>query len=164
MKRIKIISLLIVVSSLLLSGCGKNKIEPARPEFKTSQASTENNYNTPIKVGTKNLLVEVANTDQAREQGLSGRQKLEDGKGMLFDFTNTENSKPTFWMKDMNFDIDIIWISDKKIIGIEKNVPAPKNNYNLPTYTPPSKVDYVLEVPSDWCEKNKIQINDLIQL
>jgi uncharacterized membrane protein (UPF0127 family) len=163
MKRIKIISLLIIVSSLLLSGCAKSKIEPARPEFKTSQASAENNYNTPIKVGTKNLLVEVARTDQALEQGLSYRKNLDDGYGMLFDFTNTINRMPNFWMKDMNFGLDIIWISDKKIIGIEKNVPAQKNNYNLPTYAPPSKVDYVLEVPSGWCEKNQIRINDLIE-
>ncbi len=54
-------------------------------------------------------------------------------------------------------------IHQNTIIGIEKNIPAPKNNSNLPTYSPPSEVDYVLEVASGWTDQNKIQTGDLIK-
>ena len=164
MSGIKIISLLIVISSLLFSGCGKSKFELNRPEVKSNSTTVTTSYSTPIKVDSKNLLVEVVNSDSSRSIGLSGRESLPDDTGMLFDFTNTQNTTPSFWMKDMKFDIDIIWINENKIIGITKNVPAQENNSNLPTYSPPSEITHVLEIPSGWSEINKIQIGDELQI
>ena len=67
--------------------------------------------------------VEVADTLNEREKGLSGKQSLEINKGMLFIFEKETLSG--FWMKDMNFPIDIIWIDkNMRIIGIEKS-PVP---------------------------------------
>ncbi len=104
------------------------------------------------------------------EQGLSGKTKMADNEGMLFDFGNKEGT-PGFWMKDMKFNLDFIWIDQNKIVGITANVPAPVDDNglkirdnDLPTYYPPSVVNQVLEVNSGWTEKNKIKTGDEVRL
>lgn len=80
--------------------------------------------NSGTKLGTKTYQLEVADTQEARQLGLSGREELDPNAGMLFVFK--DEAEQCFWMKDMNFSIDIIWLdSDKKIVNLEKNI-APK--------------------------------------
>lgn len=119
---------------------------------------------TSVMIGKKTVKVEVMDTDEKRSQGLSGRTALPDGQGLLFDFTNVDNRLPGFWMKEMLFDIDILWIADNKVIAINRNVPKPDPNIplrQLPVYYPPAEVDYVLEVPAGFSERNKIEIGEL---
>jgi uncharacterized protein len=73
-----------------------------------------------IKLGAETFLVEVAETPEGRKQGLSGRQDLCDKCGMLFVFAKEDYRK--FWMKDMRFNIDILWLKGEKIIDISPNV------------------------------------------
>lgn len=91
------------------------------------------------------LTVEVVRSPAAITQGLSGRQELTTD-GMLFLLPYA--AQPTFWMKDMLFPIDIVWIYQGEVIGIEKNVqpPAPGTiDAQLIRFTPPAPVDMVLE-------------------
>jgi uncharacterized protein len=60
------------------------------------------------------LEVEVVSTKSARAQGLSGRGKMKDSEGMLFIFE--QPGKYGFWMKDMNFPLDIIWINQNGVV------------------------------------------------
>ena len=39
---------------------------------------------------------------------------------MLFRFSQAE--KYSFWMKDMRFPLDIIWIKNREVVHIEKNI------------------------------------------
>lgn len=124
---------------------------------------TQSLYNQIIFVGNKKLNVQIVKTEKEMEQGLSGRNKLSDSEGMLFDFGKL--NRPAFWMKDMNFDLDLIWIANKKVVGITNDVPAPARNWkleigNLPTYSPPTNVDMVLEVNAGWSKENGIKIGD----
>jgi hypothetical protein len=66
-----------------------------------------------IKVNGITILVEVAKTDIQRRVGLSNQDSLPEGEGMFFVFTQ-KNIKPPFWMKDMRFAIDILWINDNE--------------------------------------------------
>jgi len=114
-------------------------------------------YTTKISVGNKNVWVETVSSKETMAQGLSGREKLLENQGMLFNYGSGANITPGFWMPDMKFNIDIIWIKENKIIGITKNVPTPIQNSksemkNLPVYYPPSPVDMVLEVNAEWSE------------
>ena len=102
------------------------------------------------------------------EQGLSGRPELTDEQGMLFDFDSKETT-PSFWMKDMKFNLDFVWINNNKIVGITPDVLAPIENSklkieNLPTYFPPSPVTWVLEINSGWAKKNHLQVGDDVKL
>jgi uncharacterized membrane protein (UPF0127 family) len=109
-----------------------------------------------IKVGEANLTVEVADTDSARQQGLSGRESLPAGRGMLFTFP-----KPGvygFWMKGMKFSLDFIWIKNGAVAQVTTNVPAPTPQSPQPvTLRPNSEVDGVIEVPAGWATQNNIQ-------
>ena len=93
-------------------------------------------------------------------RGLSDVKILDKDSGMLFVFPTKEVR--TFWMKDMNFPLDIIWITDNKIIGIEKNL-QPEGSHPLRSYQSPSAVNYVLEVNAGFCEKEKIKIGDMLR-
>ncbi len=65
--------------------------------------------------------IELADTQEKRMQGLSGRKDIADDYGMLFIFE--EAAKHGFWMKDMLFAIDIVWLSDDgTIVHIEHSV------------------------------------------
>ena len=67
-------------------------------------------------------------------------------------------------MKSMRFDIDIVWVSSNKVVGVTSNVPypAPGTTY-FPTYQPPQAVDVVLEVPAGWATRNGISVGDIVK-
>ena len=93
------------------------------------------------------LRVEVAATPQDRALGLGGRDALAEGAGMLFDLDT--NRVPGFWMKDMRFPIDMVWIrEDKTIAGVAIDVqPQPgATDAELRRYSPEEPVRYVLEI------------------
>ncbi len=77
---------------------------------------------TPIMhIGDIPLRIEVADSLEERVKGLSGRKELEYINGVLFIFPEADYHG--MWMKDMNFPIDIIWISeDLTVVSIDKNV------------------------------------------
>lgn len=117
-----------------------------------------------LVVNGKEISVEIADSEEERKQGLSGRTSLGKESGLLFVFDPPK--KPSFWMKDMNFPIDIIWISDLTVIGIEKNVaPEPGvDDQNLRLYFPPDNVNYVLEINAGEADQYNIKIGDSITL
>lgn len=173
MKSKLFILLSLAVVTLTSAGCYQQDHQLLRPKVESEStqkiSSTQTSYTTPLKVGDKNILVEVANTDSSREQGLATRSNLANNNGMLFDFSNTSISFPSFWMKNMNFSLDLIWINNKKIVGITTDVPPPTAEQNLddsklPTYYPPTNITSVLEVASGWTKKNNVHIGDVITL
>ena len=111
-----------------------------------------------VVVNGKQFSVAVADTATKRTQGLSGVSAMGENEGMLFLFPIP--AKYSFWMKDMNFPIDIIWIRDGKIAGVSENLPAPTGNgvFSLPNYTPESAVDMVLEIGAGNSKKYGFQV------
>jgi uncharacterized protein len=109
-----------------------------------------------VKIAGQDIKVELALTDKEKEQGLSGRAMLAPDQGMLFVFSKSD--KYYFWMKEMKFPIDMIWVGeDMKVIYIEKNTePAsyPK------TFGPDVNAKYVLEVVSGFSDKNNLKVGD----
>ncbi|MFA6569813.1 MAG: DUF192 domain-containing protein [Bacteroidota bacterium] len=126
-----------------------------------SKMNTNQNQSS-ILIGKTKILAEVADTENLRIQGLSGRDKLPESTGMLFVF-----DKPgmySFWMKDMKFSLDFIWISNNQVVDLTEDVPYPKHpNESLPIYQPKTPVDHVLEVTAGFIKKEGIQIGDAVQ-
>ena len=118
-----------------------------------------------ISVGRNKVFVEIMDTPEKRAHGLSGRSLLSENEGMLFVFEE-KDIMPAFWMKDMSFAIDIIWINDGVVIGISERVqPEPERSESeLTLYRPPGPIDYVLEVSAGFSEKNRIGNGDLVEL
>lgn len=115
-----------------------------------------------IKIDTTEINIEIAKTNDERSKGLSNRTSLNENTGMIFVFP--KNSKPVFWMKDTKIPLDIIWINDNKIIGIDKNVEPELGilDAKLKKYPAPYEVDYVLEVNAGFSDKNNIKLDQTI--
>lgn len=103
--------------------------------------------------------VDIARTSSEHAQGLSDREELPEGRGMLFVFK--EKEQRSFHMKDMNFPIDIIWLSDDKITRISRNLP-PEGKNPSNRYSSENPVNYVLEVPANFCEQNNISVGNSV--
>jgi len=88
--------------------------------------------------------VEVSDTPEKRSLGLGKRDKLLKGWGMLFVFQ--ERIPHHFWMKDMQFPIDIIWIDNLRIIDLAENVPPPENGDSPEVFKPTRPSNFVLEI------------------
>lgn len=98
-----------------------------------------------VKFNDETVKLEVADDAKEREIGLSSKKSLADNQGMLFIFE--EPGTYPFWMKGMDFPIDIIFLNDKKIVTIYENVPAPKNStQDLQIYPPKEPADRVIEL------------------
>ena len=112
-----------------------------------------------LKINGKEIKAEIADNDEKRNTGLSGRKSLEKNDGMLFVFQLP--SKYSFWMKDMRFPLDIIWIDEnKKIIAISENI-SPET-YPA-SFSPSEPVKYVLEVNAGWSETNEVGVGDVLE-
>ena len=98
----------------------------------------------------------VANNNADREKGLSIFNKINDSQAMLFVFDSSK--KYSFWMKDMKFPIDIVWLDENgQIVFISENVPV--DSYpNM--FTPDTDSRYVLEFNADIVKKDGIKIGD----
>ena len=69
--------------------------------------------------------VEVSDTPAKRQQGLSDRPRLKPGWGMLFVFERS--GRHDFWMKDMNFPIDILWLRNSRVVYVAEKIAEIKN-------------------------------------
>lgn len=112
-----------------------------------------------IKIGDEVINVELALTNEEKTQGLSGRENLEKNEGMLFIFDVP--GEYYFWMKDMNFPIDIIWIGESKDIVYMKKDAKPENF--LETYGSEVDAKYVLEVVSGFSDRNNLKVGERVE-
>jgi len=115
-----------------------------------------------VLINGQAISVEIAKTPEQQEIGLKGRDKLNNGNGMLFVFKDKRYYN--FWMDGMKIPIDIIWIDDNKIIDITKNAPVPADLNNPDIFTPISEVNYVLEVKAGYADKENIKIGDSVEM
>lgn len=115
-----------------------------------------------IYINNLGLSVEIAKTEAEIHQGLSGRGTI-GSDGMLFYIDPPQ--MVTFWMKKMLFPIDIIWIQDGRITGIERtiSIPVDQNTALLP-YSPPSIVSHALEVPAGLASEYGIAVGDAVTI
>ncbi len=113
-----------------------------------------------ITIAERKVKVDLATTPEAHAQGLSGRKELKENEGMLFVFDKP--GKYSFWMKDMNFPIDIIWVSeDFKVVYIKKDA---RPELYPETYAPKDNAKYVLEVVSGFSDKNNLKEGGMVSL
>ncbi len=113
-----------------------------------------------VVIGGTTIPVELERTNAQIQKGLSGRTSLDAGSGMLFLF-----SKPAiyrFWMPDMHFPIDIIWINSGQIVSISKNVPTTFDPTHPIWYRPTKPAQYVLEVNAGFSAAHHFSAGDSV--
>jgi uncharacterized membrane protein (UPF0127 family) len=116
-----------------------------------------------IVINNHTFSVSVATTSAEQQKGLSLTKNLPQEQGMLFIFATP--AKYAFWMKEMKFPLDIIFIKNNKIDTIAQDVPAPKTqNDTLPIYQPEGSVDSVLEINAGLAKKYGFKKNDAVKI
>lgn len=113
-----------------------------------------------LTINGETFIVEIARTDEERNLGLSGRETLPEGRGLFFIFNIP--GKYGFWMKDMNFPIDIIWIDESwRVIGVERDI----NPETFPKiFYPVRAIKYVLELPAGTAKEKGIDDGSIVYL
>lgn len=134
MKRVAIVLFLLMLVAAL-GGC--DELQTDSPDEASVRIAGDVNY-----------IIDVAATPDDRYQGLSGREFMDRDAGMLFVFE--EDSQLHFWMKEMHFPLDIIWIDGQcQVIDVAADVPTPPpdaESADIPRVQSPSPARYVLEL------------------
>jgi uncharacterized membrane protein (UPF0127 family) len=140
-----------------------------KPDPKQIKPDSKPNPYHQIDIGGQFVKVILATTPTEQERGLSGRLGLSENSGMLFVFDKP--GKYNFWMKDMKFAIDIIWIESvpgdpgySKISYIKKNAQPESYPNTFGPGTGDSDATYVLEVNSGFADKNNLKVGDIVVL
>lgn len=122
------------------------------------------NKQTPsVVINNKSFAVDVAKTEEQKAKGLSVYDKLPLEKGMIFVFDT--KGYYTFWMKDMKFPIDIIYINNNKIVDIFKNIAPPKSqNEILPIIKPKETANIILEINAGLSDKYNFKTGDFVKI
>lgn len=142
------------ISGAMVGGCtwqGKSRevgVSVVPDTSMSSGATVTDSQLVTVVLGDRSLTVEAVSSPQSITQGLSGREAI-GSDGMLFFLPRTE--VPRFWMKDMKFALDLIWIRDGVVVEVAEQVPYPDpqaQDSDLPIYSPQVPANVVLEVPA----------------
>jgi len=116
-----------------------------------------------VEIKGEKIFVELADTEEKREKGLSGRDSIGENEGMLFLFP--QKGGYGFWMKEMKFPIDIVWINTGKVMWIEKNVDPQIGvpDEKLRVYSFSGDVDTVLEIKAGKAESLGVKEGDVVK-
>jgi uncharacterized membrane protein (UPF0127 family) len=125
---------------------------------KNSVKKLNHDYEAILLAAEVEIPITIANTDREKQLGLSGTISLPQNQGKLFVFDTL--SKPGFWMKDMNYGLDLVWLDKNfRIVDITKNV-YPESYPEV--FYPKKDVLYVLEVNAGFSTKNNLKENQLL--
>jgi hypothetical protein len=104
---------------------------------------------------TPQVKLELADTPAKAERGLMFRKDIPEGTGMWFIFA--EDAERVFWMKNVSFPLDMLFIDASFTIRkIIKMVP-PCIREPCPRYYSGTPVRYVLEVPGGYCQRRDVK-------
>lgn len=115
-----------------------------------------------IEVGDQVLEVVLAETPTQIQRGLSYRSDI-GAEGMLFILP--KEARPTFWMYEMQFPLDFVWIRGNEVVDIHTFIdPAKVTGGEIKEVRPDESVTHVLEVPAGWVEGKKIEPGARVRL
>ena len=150
--------ILVAILLLIIFTGGKSSPNEKMPIPATSLQHSSST----ISIAGNVFYVNVADTPEKRTQGLSGTSSLDSNEGMLFIFDMP--GKYDFWMYEMNYPLDFVWINNGKVVQLDQRVPAPLNGTPIKTISPISDVDMVLEVNAGTISNDSIKIGDPVEV
>lgn len=105
----------------------------------------------------KRIVIEIADNDQERNQGLMYRSAMADSLGMLFIFDQEEEQ--SFWMKNTILTLDILYANAAGEVLTMYKYTTPYSEAPIPSY---GKAKYVVEVIGGFTDRYNIQQGDKI--
>ena len=95
---------------------------------------------------------EIPSTDEEKMTGLMFRDSLCDNCGMFYDYVDGG-----FWMKNVNFPIEMVFINGDEIVDIQKALPHDETSIK-----PSVESNGNLEVNEGFCESNNISVGNKV--
>lgn len=90
---------------------------------KGGQFETQENW-IDVQIGDKMYNLLVAETEEEKERGLMGVIEMDPNEGMLFDYSDDPQASISFWMKDTEIPLDIIFVNqDGIVISVKQGEP-----------------------------------------
>jgi uncharacterized membrane protein (UPF0127 family) len=112
-----------------------------------------------MKLDNTDYTLDIADTQRKMSLGLGGRDSLTEGTGMLFPYS--KEGSQCFWMKNMRFSIDIVWLdAQKKVVNIERSLSPDTYPH---TYCPEKAAQYVVEVNAGVTQRAGLKVGDVLQ-
>lgn len=146
-KPLILVGFLVLLMGIMLLLTGKND-------------SASKAYYRTVVIKDTQVSVEVVDTPESREHGLSGKSSLPHDSGMFFVFEQA--GVYPFWMKDMLFSLDMLWIGDDfSVVHIVENA-SPDTYPDI--FDPGVPARYVLEVNAGFVKEKNIQVGDIVSL
>ena len=112
---------------------------------------------TTATIKNNTFSIDIAKSQSQQEIGLAKYQKLEQNMAMYFPFDHADYF--VFWMKDMHFPMDIIFIENGKIVTIYNDV-KPEKDYQDFIYKPTAPSNAVLEINAGLSRKYGFRTGD----
>ncbi len=113
-----------------------------------------------LRENNSEILLKSVSTPQEQNLGLGGIDYILDNEGMLFIFS--EDTRYPFWMKDVKFSLDIIFLdSNYRVVHISRD--ADVCNDDCPLYISPVMYRYVIEVKAGITERFEIEVGDVLK-
>ena len=140
---------LVLMTVFMYNQTKNQKIEKTRSE----------NRITHVLVKGVEVEVDLAISQSEKSKGLGGRDALAEREGMLFVFDQI--GKYPFWMKGMNFPIDIIWI-DKEGVVVEVVENLAPGTYPA-LFGGEALAKYVLEVNAGFSQMHGVEVGTSVE-
>ena len=117
-----------------------------------------------LRVGEQTLGVAIADSAEEWSHGLSGRERLAEDEGMLFVFA--DQARRSFWMRQMRFPLDMLFIRNGRVSELFPRVPAPGEGQDGREIRVQSQepADWVLEVNSGWTQEHGVKVGDEVSI
>ena len=148
---------LALVALAVLSAKGKHVVT-SDSEFKGANPIASAPLHGLLSVNGHRIRVDIADTEEKRVLGLGERDTIGDDEGMLFVFP--EPDFYGFWMKDMQFPLDIVWLDeDFKVVYLKENI-SPNTYPEI--FFPHTKAVYVLEMKGNMAGNNGVTLGSTL--
>ena len=148
---------------LVIPAISVREIEDEQSEIIVGGVTPGNNgyRQVNITVNDVKLVADIAATSDQRSKGLSVKDTLNENEGMLFVFS--KEGEHSFWMKNMKFPIDIIWLDDdQEVVHVEHSLEPCISDSFCPTHKPDRNSLYVLETVAGFAQKYNVTDNTYV--
>jgi len=123
-----------------------------------AQVADKNSKTDILQINGQSFSLQIAKTDQQRELGLGNRTSLPADQGMLFIFPQVQPE--CFWMKDMHFSLDMVWVNkNKQVVYIKHNV-SPSTYPD--SFCPVQPVAYVIELNAGTTDTTGMRVGEAL--
>jgi uncharacterized membrane protein (UPF0127 family) len=146
----------IIAGSLAAVGAGYFFINAKQAPIQQSCSVNSELSTTNMEFKGVSFVAEVASTPAEKVKGLSDRECLAEDRALLFPYN--EPGDYCYWMKDMRFPIDMIWLdAQKRVVTIKSNV-AP-DSYPQ-SFCPEGLSQYVVEFNAGTATERDLRVGD----